>query len=168
MERIINILKTLDRPGIDQVIEFLRESNYAKAGCYNHHKYKGGLVDHSLEVYELMMSRRGKLPVDSVIVCAFFHDLGKAHKYGMTLSGAHEDKSLKILDTCGFSLTEDERSAIANHHKKSADYITSPLRHCLSSSDMSSTGKWKLEHPNQKDSASKRMTNSLLYLLSKI
>ena len=55
MDRIIDILKTVDRSGIDQVIEFMRSSDYAKAGCYNHHKYKGGLVDHSLEVYELMM-----------------------------------------------------------------------------------------------------------------
>lgn len=168
MNRIIDILKTLDRPGIDRVIEFMQESDYAKASCYNHHKYQGGLVDHSIEVYDLMMSRRGKLPVQSIIVCAFFHDLGKAQKRGMNLRGSHEQKSIKILDSCGFALTQEERSAIINHHKKSSDYLTSPLRHCLSSSDMSSTGKWILEHPDPNENVSKRMTNSLLYLLSKL
>ena len=168
MDRIIGILKTVDRPGIDQVIEFMRSSDYAKASCYNHHKYKGGLVDHSLEVYELMMSRKGRLPVDSVIVCAFFHDLGKAHKSGMAFRGSHEQRSIRILDACGFSLTDNERSAIANHHKKSSDYLTDPLRHCLSSSDMSSTGKWILDHPDPNQSSSKRMKDALLFMLSKL
>lgn len=63
MNRIIEIVKTLNRPDTDQVIEFLRESNYETARCNKHHKYKGGLVDHSLEVYDLMMSRRGNIPV---------------------------------------------------------------------------------------------------------
>ena len=49
MDRIINILKTLDRPGTDKVIEFMEENNYKGSRCYGHHKYAGGLVDHSLE-----------------------------------------------------------------------------------------------------------------------
>ena len=80
MNRIIKILKTLNRPGIDQVLEFMKENNYEGSRCYGHHKYKGGLVDHSLEVYDHMMKNRGDLPEDSIIVCAFFHDLGKATK----------------------------------------------------------------------------------------
>ena len=80
MNRIIKILKTLNRPGIDQVLEFMKENNYEGSRCYGHHKYKGGLVDHSLEVYDHMMKNRGDLPEDSIIVCAFFHDLGKASK----------------------------------------------------------------------------------------
>ena len=168
MDRIIDILKTLDRPGTDQVIEFIRSSDYAKASCTNHHKYEGGLVDHALEVYELMMSRKGKLPVDSVIVCAFFHDLGKAHKSGMAFRGSHERRSIKILDACGFSLTDNERNAIAYHHKTSSDYLTDPLRHCLSSSDMGSTGKWILEHPDPNENTAKKIKNRLLYMLSKL
>ena len=168
MDRIIDILKTVDRPGIDQVMEFMRSSDYAKASCYNHHKYKGGLVDHSLEVYELMMSRKGRLPVDSVIVCAFFHDLGKAHKSDMVFRGSHEQRSIRILDACGFSLTEDERSAIVNHHKKSLDYLTSPLRHCLSKSDMNSSGKWILDHQDPDKVTSKKIKDYLLYLLSQL
>ena len=144
----------------------MRSSDYAKASCYNHHKYKGGLVDHSLEVYELMMSRKGRLPVDSIIVCAFFHDLGKAHKSGMAFRGSHEQRSIRILDACGFSLTDNERSAIANHHKKSSDYLTDPLRHCLSSSDMSSTGKCTLYSDGTRSTACTQDRDSLAMKIS--
>lgn len=169
MDRIIEILKTLDRPGTDKVIEFMKESNYAKASCYKHHKYRGGLVDHSLEVYDLMMSRKGKLPESSIIVCAFFHDLGKANMNGMSLSGSHEQRSIQILDSCGFALTEMERRAIVNHHKKSSDYLTCPLRHCLSSSDMESTGKWQeANDPNYNSSLTKILKNLGLKFISKL
>lgn len=169
MDRIINILKTLDRPGTDKVIEFMQESNYDKASCYKHHKYKGGLVDHSLEVYDRMMSRRGKLPVSSIIICAFFHDIGKAHKRGMSLSGPHEQRSIQILDSCGFALTERERKAIVNHHKKSSDYMTCPLRHCLSKSDMDSTREWlEANDPNHNSSLTKILKNFGLKILSKL
>lgn len=62
MLRIIEILNTLDRPGTDKVIRFMRENNYAGSSCYGHHKHEGGLVDHSLEVYDYMIARRRKLP----------------------------------------------------------------------------------------------------------
>ena len=80
MDRIIKILKTLKRPGIDQVIEFMKENNYEGSRCYGHHKYKGGLVDHSLEVYDHMMKNRGDLPEDSIIVCAFFMTLARQQR----------------------------------------------------------------------------------------
>ena len=88
MDRIINILKTLDRPGTDKVIEFMEENNYKGSRCYGHHKYAGGLVDHSLEVYNHMMQKSRELPKDSIIVCAFFHDLGKATKSRRQMEGS--------------------------------------------------------------------------------
>ena len=33
MDRIIKILKTLNRPGIDQVLEFMKENNYEGSRC---------------------------------------------------------------------------------------------------------------------------------------
>lgn len=96
MERIIDILKTLDRPGTDKVIEFMQENNYKGSRCYGHHKYAGGLVDHSLEVYNHMMQNCGELPKDSIIVCAFFHDLGKASKSTRQIK-EHEGRSVRVF-----------------------------------------------------------------------
>ena len=168
MERIITILNGVKRQGIDQVIEFMRTSNYATASCYEHHKYEGGLVDHSLEVYDLMMERRGTLSEGSVAVCAFFHDLGKSEKKGLRLRGHHPKRSVAILDMCGFQLTDMERFAILHHHKKDGSYITHPLRHCLSSSDMTSTGRWKLAHPSSKEPALQQVSDAILYMFSKL
>jgi hypothetical protein len=38
----------------------------------------------------------------------------------------------------------------------------------LSSSDMTSTGEWKLEHPKANESLSRRLKNILLYEFSKL
>ena len=167
MNRIIDILKTLDRPGTDQVIEFMQENNYSGSRCYGHHKYKGGLVDHSLEVYNHMMKNRRDLPEDSVIVCAFFHDLGKATKSTRKIAD-HEGRSIRILDKCGFQFTEQERNAILTHHKIEG-FLDDPLRKCLSQADIDSTSKWKKANdPNYNSSPSKILKNIGLTLISKL
>ena len=102
MERIIDILNTLDRPGSEKVIEFMQENNYKGSRCYGHHKYAGGLVDHSLEVYNHMMQNCGELPKDSIIVCAFFHDLGKARQAKVlgrlkTMKADQSDSSINVV-----------------------------------------------------------------------
>lgn len=167
MERIIAILEKIDRQGMDKVIEYLRASNYATAYGGSHHTYEGGLVDHSFEVYERMMERREDLPEESVAICAFLHDLGKTECAGFACRGHHPRRAVSILSKCGFSLTPAEKLAIAQHHSKSKAYFSHPLRYCLSSSDMCSTGKWKTEHPDPNESLYSRIKNAALYAFSK-
>ena len=61
MERIINLLKSINRPGTDNVIAYLRESDFATARCYGHHKEVGGLVEHSLEVCNFMLKNSSSI-----------------------------------------------------------------------------------------------------------
>lgn len=143
MERIITLLQSLDRPGTEQVISYLQTSDFARARCYSHHKSRGGLLEHSLEVYDLMMERRGNLDPSSVAVCALFHDLGKSRKVGLVFKGSHPERSVRILESCGFHLLDEERRTILEHHKINWGYLTSPMRRCLSHADMTSTGRWK-------------------------
>mgnify|MGYP003296722129 CR=1 FL=1 len=167
MNRIIKILKTLDRPGIDQVIEFMKENNYEGSRCYGHHKYKGGLVDHSLEVYDHMMKNRGDLPEDSIIVCAFFHDLGKASKSTRYIKD-HEGRSVRILDKCGFTLTNQERNAIITHHQKEG-FFDDPLRKRLSLADMNSANRWlEANDPNYNSSLTNILKSIGLKIISKL
>ena len=167
MDRIIEILKILDRPGIDQVIEFMQENNYKGSRCYGHHKYAGGLVDHSLEVYNHMMQNCGELPKDSIIVCAFFHDLGKASKSTRHIKD-HEGRSVRLLDKCGFPLTAQERNAILTHHQIKG-FLNEPLRKCLSQADIDSTGRWKeASDPNYNSSLSNILKNIGLKFISKL
>jgi hypothetical protein len=166
MERIVAILEKINRTGMVQVIEYMRKSNYAIARCNSHHTYKGGLVDHSLEVYNLMMERRGNIPEESIAICAFLHDLGKTHLAGYNFRGHHPQRAMLILGKCGLYLNDDEQLAIAQHHSPNLTYFTHPLRHCLSSSDMSSTGKWKEEHTSPNKSHMRRFRDGALYKFS--
>ena len=165
MERIFNIVGTIKRPGVDRVVEYLQSSNFATSRCRSHHTYAGGLIDHLLEVYNDMMANRGSLSTESIAICALFHDLGKSRKRGVHIVGNHPQRSVAILDMCGFTLTPEERKAIHEHHKVGMSYFCSPLRHALSRADMRSTGAWKEAHPKK---GCNSLKNKLLTLLSKL
>ena len=71
-DRICQILRATERPGIEAVINYLLTSSYFKRGCYGHHKEYGGLAQHSLEVYEHMLSHTNGYAADSIAAGAFF------------------------------------------------------------------------------------------------
>lgn len=168
MQRVIDLVKTLNRPGVDNVIAFLQRSDFQTAQCVGHHKYSGGLIDHLLEVYEIMMQNNKRFDKDTIVVCALFHDLGKARMTGYRFKGPHEKRSIKILEQCGFPLTEEESFAILNHHPKTMEVIKHPLFMLLSKADMESTGRWKHNNPNPNDNTMKRLKNLGLYLFAKL
>lgn len=64
------------------------ENGYYQMPCSggNHLAKEGGLVEHSLNVLDIMNSCQGMLeidvPKDSIIICALLHDLGKCGDYG--------------------------------------------------------------------------------------
>lgn len=150
MERVFEILRRVNRPGTEQVIEYMKESNYATARCYGHHRYAGGLIDHCLEVYDIMKSTTKGISDDSLAVCALFHDLGKSRKRGLNFTGEHPARSLQILHMCGYQLTEDEALAIGKHHSRNPmNWLGKPLRRVLSLADMMSTKAWKEANPTR-------------------
>ena len=141
-DRIFSILRATGRPGIEAVISYLESSSYFTCTCYKHHKEVGGLAQHSIEVYDHMMTHARLLfPSDSIAVVALFHDLGKTNRKG---GKGHGHRSVAILEGLGFELTNAERKAIGNHHDQNPlDYITCPLLCVLSEGDCDSTGRWK-------------------------
>ena len=145
-DRILEILRATGRPGIDAVINYLETSSYFKRGCYSHHKEYGGLAQHALEVYDHMLAHAGGYSADSIAVVSLFHDLGKTAKRDGHGHG-HGRRSVAILDSLGFALTDEERTAIGRHHDRSLDLLTCPLRRHLTAADCTSTGRWKRTHP---------------------
>lgn len=146
MQRVIDLIRTVDRQGVENVIEYITKSSYATARCNKHHRYKGGLVDHSLEVYEIMKRDNTELSEESIIICSLFHDLGKARLRGWNFEGHHPERAIAILKRCGFELTEQEAFAIRYHHRKSLDAFTHPYRNAVTKADMESTAAWKRKH----------------------
>lgn len=143
-QRILGIIRTIRRPGTEAVINYLETSSYFRIGCYSHHKEEGGLAQHSFEVYEHMLSHANGYPSDSIAVVGLFHDLGKTAKRD---GRGHGQRSVDILDRCGFPLFDEERTAIARHHDRALDLLRCPIRRYLTAADCFSTGNWKRAHP---------------------
>jgi putative nucleotidyltransferase with HDIG domain len=145
-ERILSIIRSTGREGTEEVINYLLGSNFFTRQSVSHHKQEGGLARHSLEVYDIMMSGRGKISPDSIAVADLFHDLGKTRKG----SGSHGDRAVAILRECGFPLCDDEKTAISAHHGHASTFWTCPLRRLLSFADSVSAGKWHLGRKRKK------------------
>ena len=93
-DRFIELLRSTERNGIEPVIAKLEELGFfeAPASTRFHLSCKGGLLEHSLNVYEAAMMVRekliqrnpdleGQLPVESVILSTLLHDTCKADIY---------------------------------------------------------------------------------------
>ena len=145
--RILTILRATNRPKMDVVIDQLESVGYFTRGAGGHHIGRGGLAQHSIEVYDFMKRWFGRvLPDDSIAVVALFHDLGK-------LNGRHPehwDRSVALLEDWGFVLTDAERYAIAHHHDLRPGSVFHLLRAALGLGDMWSTHQWFKEHPSRR------------------
>ena len=55
-EKFLELLKTVKREGMEDLINFLEKSDFFKAPASTrfHGNYEGGLVEHSLKVYEIL------------------------------------------------------------------------------------------------------------------
>lgn len=150
--QILSLLGSVKRPGMDALLDFIKSSNYFTANCYGHHFIgKGGVAQHSMEVYTYMKEHNILgLDDESVILTAFCHDLGKTNMAKRSFSGRHDERSLAVLQHCGVPISEDERKAVLNHQPGKAyrtlTFTTCPLYALLVLGDCHSTGTWKREH----------------------
>ena len=135
--QIISLLSDINREGIDNVIAYLEHSDYYSAHCYHHHRYRGGLADHSLGVYYEMRAFAPNLPDESCRIVALLHDLCTTHLEGYDAIGHHHHGqcSVDLLDALGFDLHDEERLAISHH-----------MHHVPSSSLNSETELWHFLH----------------------
>ena len=85
----INLCKKIKREGIDELMNWLENSDFytAPASTRFHGAYKGGLLQHSLNVYHEMLRLLSVFPEvevsqETVIICTLFHDLCKVNLYG--------------------------------------------------------------------------------------
>ena len=92
--QFISKLRTINRAGVDKVIEYLEKSGFfeAPASTTKHLSKDGGLVEHSLNVLRMSMGLREevikmkpelavRLPEESVVIAALLHDVCKSNVY---------------------------------------------------------------------------------------
>lgn len=107
-QEFIDLLISTERQGMDGLIEEMYCGGFFEAPCSgNFHLAKeGGLLEHSLNVYDAMntlsiswcIRERNELR-NSIIICALLHDLGKMGDYGKPNYVPNLLKSGKVSDS---------------------------------------------------------------------
>lgn len=130
-DRFISILRATGRTGVENVITKLSELGFfeAPASTVFHLNYEGGLLQHSLNVYDeaMVITRQQiefrpemaeKLPLESVTVAALLHDVCKAEIYKEALKwrkdneGKWESYNSYEVDYSSLPLGHGEKSVI--------------------------------------------------------
>lgn len=91
IERFERLLRSTNRSDIDSLIEFIRKSDFytAPASTRFHSCHEGGLLEHSLNVYDRLKSKfadglwkeKVNISDDNIIISALLHDLCKSYYY---------------------------------------------------------------------------------------
>ena len=133
-KRFEALLRQTGRKGIENVLAELRALGFfsAPASARFHGNYPGGLLKHSLNVYDeamlvrdaqlgLMPDIAARLPSDSIAIVALLHDICKAEvykemeKFRKDKDGQWEKYSAYGVDYTGLEMTDDEIIAIRWH-----------------------------------------------------
>lgn len=122
-EKILSLLNSTERKGMDRVIKYLEETDFfiAPASTKYHGNYDGGLAEHSLNVYELFKEKNEKFDLglsnDTVIITALLHDFCKINFYNKQECWRKNDKNrwesyqgYKVIDD--FPIGHGEKSVI--------------------------------------------------------
>ena len=141
-EEFIELLKSTNREGMENLLNFLEKSDFYKAPASTrfHGNYEGGLLEHSLKVYEIYKEKIKQsgleTPEASVIISALLHDICKTNFYKVdyrnaknargewekvpyyaiedTIPYGHGEKSVMMI-TEYMKLTPEEKYAIRWH-----------------------------------------------------
>ena len=143
-EEFIKLLKETNREGIDNLINFLENSDFFKAPASTrfHGNKEEGLLEHSLKVYEILKEKvkNASIPIntpdDSIKIIALLHDICKTNFYKIdyrnaknelgvwekvpyytiedTIPYGHGEKSVMMVSEF-IKLTNEEKYAIRWH-----------------------------------------------------
>ena len=98
-DQYIKLLKSVERDGMDKLISFIEKSDFFKAPASTrfHGSYEGGLLEHSLKVYEILKHKVEnsimdiKTSNDSIILIALLHDICKVNFYKVDYRNAKNE-----------------------------------------------------------------------------
>ena len=92
IQRFESLLMECNREGIDSLLNYIRKTDFytAPASTRYHSCHEGGLLEHSLNVYDCLMAKLNdpvwkpileKVGKDSIAITALLHDICKANFY---------------------------------------------------------------------------------------
>ena len=98
-EQFIELLRSTNREGIENLINFLEKSDFFKAPASTRFQgdYEGGLLEHSMKVYEIFKEKVKNASIemnvsdDTIIISALLHDVCKANFYKVDYRNAKNE-----------------------------------------------------------------------------
>ena len=99
-EKFISLLRSTNREGIEEVIQFLEKSDFYKAPASTrfHGSFEGGLLEHSMKVYEILKHKVKNSVLDlnvsddTLIIIALLHDICKVNFYKVDYRNAKNER----------------------------------------------------------------------------
>ena len=131
-QKYIELLKKVNREGIDELINFIERTDFftAPASTRFHGSFEGGLVEHSLKVYEILKHKVEtnieKLDVkeETIIIVALLHDLCKANFYKVDYRNAKN--ALGVWEKVPYYTVDD--TIPYGHGEKSVMMVTEYMK----------------------------------------
>lgn len=113
-EQFIELLRSTKREGIENLIVFLEKTDFfeAPASTRFHGAYRGGLLEHSMKVYEIFKEKVKNAnieinsPEDTIIITALLHDICKANFYKVDYRNAKNE--LGVWEKVPYYTIEDQ------------------------------------------------------------
>lgn len=99
-EEFISLLRSTNREGIEEIIQFLEKSDFYKAPASTrfHGSFEGGLLEHSMKVYEILKHKVKNSVLDlnvsddTLIIIALLHDICKVNFYKVDYRNAKNER----------------------------------------------------------------------------
>lgn len=125
---------TISREGIDRLMDWLETSDFfiAPASTKYHGAYEGGLLEHSLNVYDCLNKQleaaglQGKYKKESVAIVALFHDICKVNFYKKGFRNVKDEESGQWHKKEVYEI--DERFPCGDHADKSVIILQNFIR----------------------------------------
>ena len=129
-EEIIKLLRSTNRDGMENLIEFLEKSDFFKAPASTrfHGDHEGGLAEHSFKVYEILKNKVKNsaldIPEETIIISSLLHDICKTNFYKIDYRNAKN--SLGVWEKVPYYTVED--TIPYGHGEKSVMMITEYIK----------------------------------------
>ncbi|MCI8965645.1 MAG: HD domain-containing protein [Clostridia bacterium] len=140
-EEFIKLLSSTEREGVEEIINFLEKTDFYKAPASTryHGNYEGGLLEHSLKVYEILKEKVKTCVIDinaqedTIILVALLHDICKANYYKVDYRNAKNERGewekvpyYTVDDTIPYGHGEKSVMMITEYVK-----LTSEEKYCI-------------------------------------
>lgn len=124
-DRFDELLRSTGRSGVENLISYLHSTDFyeAPASTRFHSSYEGGLIQHSLNVFDMLEQKFENKPWsnfeikrDTLIIVALCHDICKANYYGVEMRNRKNEHG--VWEKYPFYIVDDKSPY--GHGEKSA------------------------------------------------